>query len=48
MAAKFGDFISNFTRKQQSIIPEIAAAFGGRIATSSAKAQRELGYRVID
>ena len=47
MVAKFGDFISNVTGKQPPITPEMAAAFGRKIATSSAKAQRELGYRVI-
>jgi dihydroflavonol-4-reductase len=47
MVAKFGAIISNFTGKQPSITPEMAAAFGREIATSSAKAQRELGYRVI-
>jgi dihydroflavonol-4-reductase len=45
--AKFGDFISNFTGKPPHITPEMAAAFGRRIATSSAKAQHELGYRIV-
>jgi dihydroflavonol-4-reductase len=47
MIARFGDFISNFTGKQPAITPEIAAAFGRQISTSSAKAQHELGYRVV-
>jgi nucleoside-diphosphate-sugar epimerase len=47
MVAKFGDFLSNFTGKPPAITPEMAAAFGRRISTSSAKAQRELGYRVV-
>jgi dihydroflavonol-4-reductase len=47
MAARVGDFISNFTGKPPAITPEMAAAFGRLIATSSAKAQRELGYRVV-
>jgi dihydroflavonol-4-reductase len=45
--AGIGDFISNFTGKPPPITPEMAAAFGRKIATSSAKAQRELGYRVV-
>jgi dihydroflavonol-4-reductase len=47
MAARFGDFLSHFTGQPPAITPEMAAAFGRRIATSSAKAQRELGYRVV-
>jgi dihydroflavonol-4-reductase len=47
MVAGFGDLISNFTGKPPPITPEMATAFGRRITTSSAKAQRELGYRVI-
>jgi dihydroflavonol-4-reductase len=47
MVAKLGEFLSNFTGKPPPITPEIAAAFGRRISISSAKAQRELGYRVI-
>jgi nucleoside-diphosphate-sugar epimerase len=45
--ARFGDFISHFTGKPPSITPEMAEAFGRTITTSSAKAQRELGYRVV-
>ena len=47
VAAKFGDFLSNFTGKPPPITPEMAEAFGRRITTSSAKAQRELGYRIV-
>jgi nucleoside-diphosphate-sugar epimerase len=47
MVAKFGDLISHFTGKPPPITPEMATAFGRRITTSSAKAQRELGYRVV-
>jgi dihydroflavonol-4-reductase len=47
MVAKLGEFLSNFTGKPPPITPEIAAAFGRKITTSSAKAQRELGYRII-
>jgi dihydroflavonol-4-reductase len=45
--AKFGDFFSHFTGKPPAITPEMAEAFGRSISTSSAKAQRELGYRVV-
>ncbi len=45
--ATFGDFISNFTGKPPPITPEMAAGFGRRITTSSAKAQQELGYRIV-
>jgi dihydroflavonol-4-reductase len=47
VVARFGDLISNFTGKAPPITPEMATAFGRRITTSSAKAQRELGYRVV-
>jgi dihydroflavonol-4-reductase len=47
VVAKFGDFLSNFTGRQPPITPEMAEAFGRRVSTSSAKAQRELGYRVV-
>jgi dihydroflavonol-4-reductase len=47
MVAVAGDFISNFTGKPPPITPEMAEAFGTRITTSSLKAQRELGYRVV-
>jgi dihydroflavonol-4-reductase len=47
MIAKFGDLMSYFTGKPPRITPEMAAAFGRRITTSSAKAQRDLGYRVV-
>jgi dihydroflavonol-4-reductase len=47
MAAAAGDFLSTFTGKPPSITPEMAEAFGNDITTSSVKAQRELGYRVV-
>jgi nucleoside-diphosphate-sugar epimerase len=47
IAAGVGDFVSRFTGKPPSITPEMASAFGRRISTSSAKAQRELGYRIV-
>jgi nucleoside-diphosphate-sugar epimerase len=47
VVAELGDFLSNFTGKPPPITPEIAATFGRRVTTSSAKAQRELGYRVV-
>ena len=47
LVARFGDFVSRFTGRPPPITPEMASAFGRRISTSSAKAQRELGYRVL-
>jgi dihydroflavonol-4-reductase len=47
MAAQLGDFVSRFTGRPPSITPEMASAFGRRISTTSAKAQRELGYRIV-
>jgi nucleoside-diphosphate-sugar epimerase len=47
VAARLGDFVSRFTGRPPSITPEMASAFGRRISTTSAKAQRELGYRIV-
>jgi dihydroflavonol-4-reductase len=47
MVAAAGDFLCNFTGRPPPITPEMAEAFGNRVTTSSIKAQRELGYRVV-
>ena len=41
-----GDFASNFTGKPPPITREMADSFGREVHVTSAKAQRELGYRV--
>ncbi|HEX3915032.1 MAG TPA: NAD-dependent epimerase/dehydratase family protein [Steroidobacteraceae bacterium] len=41
------DFASRFSRKQPPITPEIASMMRRRVSTASAKAQSELGYRVV-
>jgi dihydroflavonol-4-reductase len=42
-----GDFASRFTGKEPPITPEMASLMSRKVSTSSAKAQRELGYRVV-
>jgi len=42
-----GDIASNFTGKQPPITREMADSFGRKLNVTSAKAQRELGYRVV-
>jgi len=42
-----GDFASRFTGRQPPITREMADSFGRKLKVSSAKAQRELGYRVV-
>src|SRR5271170_81571 len=42
-----GDFVSNFTGKPPPITREMADSFGRKLNVTSAKAQRELGYRVV-
>jgi dihydroflavonol-4-reductase len=42
-----GDFASRFTGKEPVITPEMASLMSRKVSTSSAKAQRELGYRVV-
>jgi nucleoside-diphosphate-sugar epimerase len=46
-AAAVGDFASRFSGKEPAVTPEIAALMGRVSIVSSAKAQRELGYRVV-
>jgi nucleoside-diphosphate-sugar epimerase len=45
--AVLGDVASRFTGKEPPITPEMASLMSRRVSTSSAKAQRELGYRVV-
>jgi len=47
LIAMGGDFASNFTGKRPSITREMADSFGRKLNVTSAKAQRELGYRVV-
>ncbi|QUD90116.1 SDR family oxidoreductase [Phenylobacterium montanum] len=47
IVAQVGDFASNFTGQEPSITPEIAEGLGGMNIVTSAKAQRELGYKVV-
>jgi dihydroflavonol-4-reductase len=47
LIAAGGDLIGNFTGKQPPITREMADSFGRKLKVTSAKAQRELGYRVV-
>lgn len=47
VVAAIGDFVSNFTGKQPTITPEMAKGFGGRSTITAAKAQRDLGFKVV-
>lgn len=47
VVAAVGDFASNFTGKQPALTPEMAKMFGSRGTISVAKAQRELGFKII-
>jgi dihydroflavonol-4-reductase len=47
VVAVAGDFISNFTGKRPAITREIVDSIGRKATVTSAKAQRELGYRVV-
>jgi dihydroflavonol-4-reductase len=47
LIATGGDFMSNFTGKAPPITREMAGSFGRRLKVTSAKAQRELGYRIV-
>ncbi len=46
LIAVAADFASRFTGKAPPITPEMAGLMGRRVSTASAKAQRELGYRI--
>jgi nucleoside-diphosphate-sugar epimerase len=45
--AALGDAISRFTGKAPPITPEMTDLMSRKVSTASAKAQRELGYRVV-
>jgi len=45
--AASADFFSRFTKREPSVTPEIAAAFGVTLSATAAKAQRELGFKVV-
>jgi dihydroflavonol-4-reductase len=47
IVATLGDLGSRLTGKQPPITPEMAATISKSVSTSSDKAQRELGYRVL-
>ena len=47
LVAQFGDFASNFTGKEPAFTPEMAEGLGGNSTVSAAKAQRELGFKVV-
>ncbi len=46
VVARLGDFASIFTGKEPSLTPEMVVGFGNR-TINSAKAQRELGFRIV-
>jgi len=45
--ATLGDLASRFTGKEPPITPEVVSTIGKNARTSSAKAARELGYRIV-
>ena len=47
IVAALGDLASRFTGKQPPITPEMAQTISKSVSTTSAKATRELGYRVV-
>ena len=47
LVAQFGDFASNFTGKEPAFTPEMAEGLGGNSTITAAKAQRELGFKVV-
>ncbi len=47
VVAVVGDLASRFTGKEPPITPEMASLMSRQVSTSSAKAQRELGYRIV-
>ena len=47
LVAWLGDFASNFTGKEPAITPEMAQGLGGTSTITAAKAQRELGYKIV-
>jgi nucleoside-diphosphate-sugar epimerase len=47
VAAVVGDLASRFTGKAPPITPEMTDSMSRKVSTASAKAQRELGYRIV-
>ncbi|MEO7207932.1 MAG: SDR family oxidoreductase [Steroidobacteraceae bacterium] len=47
VVAVVGDLASRFTGKEPPITPEMASLMSRKVSTSSVKAQRELGYRIV-
>jgi nucleoside-diphosphate-sugar epimerase len=47
IVAALGSLASRFTGKPPPITPEMVATISKSVSTSSAKAQRELGYRIV-
>jgi dihydroflavonol-4-reductase len=47
VVAVLGDLASRFTGKEPPITPEVASLMSRKVSVTSAKAQRELGYRVV-
>ena len=47
LIAVVGDVASRFTGKAPPITPEMASAMSRKVSTDSAKARRELGYKII-
>lgn len=47
LVAGISDFVSGFTGREPAITPEIAEGLGGVSRITAAKAQRELGFRVV-
>jgi dihydroflavonol-4-reductase len=47
IVAALGDLASRFTHKQPPITSEMVATISKSVSTSSAKAARELGYRIV-
>ncbi|MBF7731537.1 NAD-dependent epimerase/dehydratase family protein [Pseudomonas sp. N040] len=47
VVAAVSDFISNFTGKEPALTPEMAKGFAGSVTITAAKAQRELGFRIV-
>ena len=47
VVAAIQDFISNFTGKEPDLTPEMAKGFSGNVTITAAKAQRELGFKIV-
>lgn len=47
LVANIGDFASNFTGKEPAFTPEMAEGLGGDSTVTAAKAQRDLGFKVV-